>query len=120
MNTRPHFIRIAAAVIATCGLSLLVAGVNAHGDNVQRGLANGLTQDGRSAPPAPEPVREARELEFGQSTGLDLVEMYQCTWGPTVDDISGWVGLWMLTVVVGGLPTAVVLYSGLHDPTRDR
>src|SRR6185436_10337461 len=118
MNTRPDVIRIAAAVMAAFGFSLLVAGVNAHGDNVQRGFAAFLAAP--SAPSAPEPIREVRELEFGESTGLDLVDMYQCTWGPTLDDISGWVGLWILTVLVGGLPTAVVLYSGLHDPTRDR
>ena len=111
MNTRPNFIRIAAAVIAACGFSLLVAGINAHGDNVERGFAMFLAQVGRPAPPAPEPILAAREFEFGQSTGLDLVDMYSCNWGPNVDDISGWVGLWMLTVLVGGLPTAVVLRS---------
>ena len=113
MNTR-SVTRIIAAVIATCGLCVLVAGINAHGDNVQRGFALLLAPDIRSAPStpsAPEPVLEARELEFGQSTGLDLVDVYQCTWGPTLDDISGWIGLWILTVIVGALPTAVLLRS---------
>jgi hypothetical protein len=62
-----------AAVIATCGLCILVAGVNAHGDNVQRGFALLLAPDSLSAPStsfAAEPMREARELGFGQSTGL--------------------------------------------------
>ena len=109
MNTR-SITRIIAAVIATIGLCVLVAGINAHGDNVQRGFALGLTQKG---PVASSAVREAREPEFGEAgAGLDLVDMYQCTCGPLAsDDISGWVGVWLLTLLIGGVPTAVLLRS---------
>ena len=115
--SRPSLIRITAAVIATCGLSVLVAGINGHGDNVQRGLANGLAQVSRSAPSAPEPVRDSREVEFGEAGGgLDLVDMYQCMCGGVSGDISGWVGVWLLTLLIGGVPTAVILRSNRRAP----
>ena len=114
---RHSLIRITAAVIAACGLSLLVAGINGHGNNVQRGLANGLAQVGRSAPSAPEPVRDVRELEFSEAGGgLDLVDMYQCMCGGISGDISGWVGLWLLTLLIGGIPTAVIVRSSRWAP----
>src|SRR4026207_374547 len=116
MNTR-SITRIIAAVIATIGLCVLVAGINAHGDNVQRGFALGLTQKG---PVASSAVREAREPEFGEAGGgLDLVDRYRCPGGPLAsDDISGWVGVWLLTLLIGGLPTAVLLRS--EAPHRRR
>jgi hypothetical protein len=115
--SRTSFTRIAAGVIAACGLSVLVAGINEHGDNVQRRLANGLAQVSRSAPSAPKPVREARGLEFGEAgAGLDLVDMYQCMCGGISGDISGWVGLWLLTLLIGGVPTAVIVRSNRQAP----
>ena len=49
--------------------------------------------------------------------GLELVEMYACTWGPPVDDISGWVGLWVLTLLIGGVPTALLMRSAPEHPS---
>jgi hypothetical protein len=36
--------------------------------------------------------------------------MYECMCGPSpLTDIKGWVGLWLVTLFVGALPTAVVI-----------
>jgi len=108
-----HFdslIRIAAAVIAACGLSLVVVSVNAHGDHTQVGVSSFLRTQSQVVP-------KQRSSEWMQEGGgLELVDMYQCMCGGVNGDISGWIGLWLLTLLVGGVPTAVIVRSNRRAP----
>lgn len=111
-------IRVTAAIIAVAGLVWLTANINTHGEELQRGLA-GTVDRHPIAPvvvpqaPAQVPaVQQSNELQFDESSAdLELVEMYQCMCGASSDDIRGWVGLWLVTVLVGGLPTAVLVHA---------
>jgi hypothetical protein len=99
MNTRPSFIRIAAAVVAICALGWLVATVNRHGDDAQRGAALMLHQ-------SPPRVVESDRSEGGG--GLDLVDMYQCMCASS-DDISLWVKWWFIATIFGAIPVALLI-----------
>ena len=104
--------RIAAAVIAACGLSLVVVTVNAHGDHTQLGVSSFLRAQSQVVPKQ----RSGESMQEGGG-GLELIDMFQCMCGGGIStDIRGWVGLWMLTVLVGGVPTAVVLRSNRQAP----
>jgi hypothetical protein len=105
--------RIAAAVCAVCSLAWLVDNVNTHGNQVQTGLASSLTGLGNrleqrvTQPIASDPVRPV-----SPEAGLDLVDMFECTWGAVPPSINGWAGLWLVTAVIGGLPMAVLIRAG--------
>ena len=95
--------RIFCAVLASCALGLLVTSVTVHGDNLYDKFAQAIGQVQVHAT-APR-VTTSPGLEGGG--GLDLVE---CMCGYTsYYGIGGWLGLWVVTVIFGGLPTAVLL-----------
>ena len=101
MNSRPSFIGIAAAVVAICALGWLVATVNRHGDDAQRGAALLLHQS------PPRVISTAPDEAGG---GLDLVDMFQCMCVSGNDDeIRLWVKWWVIAAVFGGLPVAVLI-----------
>jgi hypothetical protein len=116
-------VRIAAAFCAICALAWLVDNVDTHGNQLQTGLANALAHDdlakpsmvrGRSAGDVPP----ASDVGVPPAPGLDLIDMYECMCGPSpATDIKGWVGLWLVTVLIGGLPTAVLIRARrvLHE-----
>ena len=94
-----------AALVAVCSLLWLVDNVNIHGNHLAAGFEASLK--GFAAYPAPV---TASSFDTPPNTvGLDLIDMYECSWGPPLPDIGGWVGLWLVTAVVGGLPTAVLI-----------
>lgn len=101
---KPSVIRIVAAVSAITALAWLVDNVNTHGDEVQRGTHLALSYEPRAVktPPASQPTPA--------TDGLDLIDMYECMCAaPIGADIKGWVGLWFVTLLVGGIPTAILL-----------
>jgi hypothetical protein len=104
MRNRPSAVRIAAAIVATIGLAVLVWNVDRHGDHVQQGLISQLKHT-QSEPVATPAVR----ADGPETTGLDLIDMYECMGCGTLPDIKGWVGPWLVTVMIGGVPTAILL-----------
>ena len=111
MTKRRSALRIVSAAIAAAGLWWLVSNVNAHGDHIQRDFRSYYEQ--RVIAPAALPVIETRHPEGGG--GLDLIHMYECMCGgPIGADIRGWFGLWLVTVLVGGLPTAILARSAAN------
>jgi hypothetical protein len=107
--TRVSLIRIFAATIAVAGLALVVLSVNTHGDRATLGVFAALRAQSQALVQARARER-ARENQWMAGGGLELVDMFQCMCaGPLGTDIRGWVGLWIVTVVLGGVPTAVLL-----------
>ena len=103
---KPSVIRIVAAVCALCAMAWLVWNVNHHGDELQQGLAANLT------PPKVTIIAEpVKQVSPAAPAGLDLIDMYECMCSsPSIGaDISGWVGLWFVTFLIGGIPTAILL-----------
>ena len=101
--------RIVALVIAVCSLAWMVANVNTHGDEVRGGVSSFLKVQAVQTRAQQSLVRERESSMAGG--GLDLVDMYQCTWGSPGSDIRGWVGLWLVTMLIGGVPTAVFVHA---------
>ncbi|MBY0497905.1 MAG: hypothetical protein K2Y23_27160 [Cyanobacteria bacterium] len=113
--TRLSIVRIIAAVIAACGLALVMVSVNTHGDRAQRAVLSVIREQS-------ERVKEQRARERAEevrvtSGGLNLVDMFECMCGePLGTDLRGWIGLWLVTVLVGGVPTAIILRKHLGTP----
>jgi hypothetical protein len=104
--SRPRIsrLRIIAAVIATIALSVLVDTVNTHGNKISNDVGGSIDQ--RIATPLQ--TRSPRRLENSHAAP-DVIEMVECMCGPPAYGVGGWIGLWFLTVLVGGVPTAVLL-----------
>jgi hypothetical protein len=107
MNISIPFRRNVAAAIAVAGLCWLVVAVNSLGNDAQRGAALLLRT------PAPVAV-VSRSQTTAVGDGLDLVDMYQCMCAGN-QDISQWVNWWVVAVIVGGLPTAVMVHTRTHS-----
>ena len=115
MTRRYSVISIVAAAITVAGLCWLVSNVNTHGDHVQLGVISHL----RYTPQTPVTARmpEPNRLE---TAGLDMIEMYECMCpAPMGTDIRGWWGLWLVTALIGGLPTAVLARSAANYAKRE-
>jgi hypothetical protein len=112
---RRSLIRIAAAVITLCGLALLVLSLNTHGDHAQAGVASFVRDQSQGV--LEQRARE-RVSDATGGGGLEVVDMFQCMCAtPLGTDIRGWVGLWLVTVMVGGVPTAILLGSRNSHPS---
>ena len=99
-------VKSAAAIVIAISLNWLVSNVDTHGDHIQVGLQSLLESAQQRRPPAPR--IETDEIDAAR---LDTIDMFIAC-GPALStNISGWVGLWLVTVVVGGLPTAVLARS---------
>ena len=98
-------VKSVAAILAAISLNWLVSNVDTHSDHVQLGLQSHLES---AQHPRPRfPPLETTEID---AAGPDVIHMYECMCaGPVGGDIRGWVGLWIVTAVIGGLPTAVVV-----------
>lgn len=104
-------IRVVAAVVAAISLSWLVSNVDTHGGHLQLGLQSQLESAQQPRPPMPR-----IQPTDTDAADLDVIHMYECMCpGPLGSDIRGWFGLWLVTVVVGGLPTAVLARSAAND-----
>jgi hypothetical protein len=105
-------VKSVAAILAAISLNWLVSNIDTHGDHIQLGLQSQLESAQHPRPPAPH-----FETDVIYAAGLDTIDMV-IVCGPVFTDISGWVGLWLVTVVVGGLPTAVLARSAANDAKR--
>src|SRR5688500_532776 len=107
-----------AAFVAATSLYWLVSNVDRHGDHIQHALASYYLA-ARSQ--APTPVAPPRR-EFGGvdgAAGLDVIEMFECMCpAPLGNDIRGWFGLWLVTVLIGGLPIAVLVRASAQPGVR--
>ena len=116
MRSRLSAPRIAAAIVASIGLAVLVWNIDRHSGHVQQGLISQLKH-------APSKVVDTPVLKPAglETAGLDLIDMYECMCGgAALGDIRGWVGLWLVTVLVGGLPMAILLRSSSIEATHRR
>jgi hypothetical protein len=95
-NRRAPTVALATAV-ATCALFWLVVTLNRHGDELTLALRYALVEPRVSVSAEPK----------GTFDGLELVDMYECMCASN-EDISQWVGWWLIAATFGGLPTAVL------------
>jgi hypothetical protein len=97
-------VKLVAAIAAAISLNWLVSNVDTHSLHIQLGLQSQLESAHRPRPPLPR--SETPGIDVG---GLDIIEC-MCS-GPVGTDIRGWLGLWFVTVLIGGLPAAVLARS---------
>ena len=91
-DMRLSLVRIVAAIVMTCSLAWLADNVNTHG--------NWINSEVDAA------FEEFQRTPLGDPEGLNLIE---CMCGPPAYGVGGWVGLWLVTVLIGGVPTAVLI-----------
>ena len=103
--TPESLVRRLSALVVVGALVWLVDNVNAHGNHIAADFDTYLKANSLQA----APVRAQGFDAMPDTAGFDLIDMYDCGWGPTLPDIGGRVGLWLVTAVVGGIPTAILI-----------
>ena len=97
-------IRSIAKVLVVWALGWLLLNVNAHSDRITQKATSALVQLQAHVRSASVP----RSVNEGGG-GLHLIEMFECMCQPLGSGGGGWVGLWLVTALIGGVPTAVLL-----------
>jgi hypothetical protein len=103
-----------AAVVAGTSLYWLVWNVDRHSEHIRQDLAAHLTHNQlRPVRTVSERIEERAEQDPLEG-GFDIIDVcYQ-----PLPDAKGWLGLWFVTALIGGAPTAVLVRSRTA-PGRD-
>jgi hypothetical protein len=95
-----------SALVAVWALACLVDNVNTHSDHIQRSFAS--TIEGFSAESMGAPREWPRDSPpNGEKASIDSIEIHHVH--AALSDIRGWLGLWLVAALTGGLPTAVLI-----------
>ena len=106
-------LRVIAAVVAAFSMAWLLSNIDTHSQLIERNMAGTFAGIQTWVPPPP-PTSEPR---LPEAPGLDVVQIYECLCGYSAAQygVGGWIGLWLVTFLVGGIPTAVLAHSTLQS-----